>query len=127
MQHNLTILEIAKIHSPIDFLFRTVIDTLKTIAGGRKCFRLIGGVLCESTVATVLPQLSDSKGQLEKLIESMNEQLTKKGAEINQFREQHNIRFEGMPKEGSTASTETAKAAEDKPAKENRTVLVVNN
>lgn len=97
---------------------------MKTISGDRKCFRLIGGVLCESNVETVLPQLTDSKGQLEKLIESMNEQLTKKGSEINQFREEHNIRIEGMPKEG--AASEVAKA-EDKPAKDNRTVLVVNN
>lgn len=107
----------------IHLLCRTVIDTLKTIAGGRKCFRLIGGVLCESDVKTVLPQLSDSKDQLEKLIESMNEQLTKKGADINKFREEHNIRFEGMPKE----APESEPKAEEKPAKDNRTVLVVNN
>ena len=100
-----------------------MIDTLKTISGDRKCFRLIGGVLCESNVETVLPQLTDSKGQLEKLIESMNEQLTKKGAEINSFREKHNIRFEGMPKD--TAPAEGAK--DEKTAKDNRTVLVVNN
>lgn len=106
------------------FHFRTVIDTLKTISGDRKCFRLIGGVLCESNVETVLPQLSDSKGQLEKLIESMNKELTKKGEDINQFREKHNIRFEGMPKEA--AASEAAKA-EDKPKDKNRTVLVVNN
>lgn len=100
---------------------RTVIDTLKTIAGERKCFRLIGGVLCESNVETVLPQLTDSKQQLDKLIETMNEQLTKKGAEINQFREQHNIRFEGMPKEAPVTEEK------EKSAKDNRTVLVVNN
>lgn len=107
----------------MDFHFRTVIDTLKTIDGNRKCFRLIGGVLCESKVETVLPQLTDSKGQLEKLIESMNEQLTKKGSDINQFREKHNIRFEGMPKEAVPTSEPKV---EDKPAKDNRTVLVVN-
>lgn len=83
-------------------------------------------MLCESTVVTVLPQLNDSKSQLEKLIETMNEQLAKKGVEINQFREQHNIRFEGMPKEG--AASEAAKnSAAEKSAKDNRTVLVVNN
>lgn len=71
---------------------------------------------------TVMPQLVDSRGQLEKLIETMGEQLTKKGSEINQYREEHNIRFEGMPKE---AAAEAPKA-EDK-SKENRTVLVVNN
>lgn len=74
---------------------------------------------------TVLPQLTDSKDQLEKLIESMNEQLGKKGTEINQFREKYNIRFEGMPKQA--AESEAASKTEDKSAKDNRTVLVVNN
>lgn len=72
-----------------------------------------------------MPQLTDSKGQLEKLIESMNDQLTKKGSDINSFREKYNIRFEGMPKEGGAASE--APKAEEKPGKESRTVLVVNN
>lgn len=116
-------LSFRKVKSNRVFLFRTVIDTLKTIDGGRKCFRLIGGVLCESNVETVLPQLSDSKGQLEKLIETLNEQLAQKGNEINQFREKHNIRFEGMPREAAASSEEKT---EDKPAKDNRTVLVVN-
>lgn len=81
--------------------------------------------MVESKVQTVMPQLVDSRGQLEKLIESMTEQLTKKGSEINSFREQHNIRFEGTPKEAGTSGA--PKAEESKLGKENRTVLVVNN
>lgn len=72
--------------------FRTVIDTLKGVDENRKCFRLIGGVLCEQTVKETLPNLTHNKEQLEKLIESGKEQLTKKGIEINKFREEHNIR-----------------------------------
>ena len=73
------------------FLFRTVIDTLKTVDENRKCFRLIGGVLCEQTVKETLPNLIQNKDQLEKLIENGKEQLTKKGQEINKFKEEHNI------------------------------------
>lgn len=70
---------------------KTVIDTLKTVDENRKCFRLIGGVLCEQTVKETLPNLIQNKEQLEKLIENGKDQLTKKGLEINKFKEEHNI------------------------------------
>lgn len=85
--------------------FRTVIDTLKGVDDNRKCFRLIGGVLCEQTVKETLPNLIHNKEQLEKLIESGKEQLTKKGIEINKFKEEHNIRI---------SSEEPAKKEESK-------------
>lgn len=80
--------------------FRTVIDTLKTVDENRKCFRLIGGVLAEQTVKETLPNLNQNKEQLEKLIENGKEQLTKKGYEINKFKEEHNIKVkdEAEPK-----------------------------
>jgi prefoldin subunit 2 len=64
---------------------------LKTVSDDRKCFRLIGGVLCEQTVKETLPNLIQNKEQLEKLIDNGKEQLTKKGIEINKFKEEHNI------------------------------------
>ncbi|XP_059614075.1 probable prefoldin subunit 2 [Phlebotomus argentipes] len=103
---------------------RTVIDTLKTVDESRKCFRLIGGVLCEGTVKAVLPQLTDSKEQLEKLIGAVTEQLTKKGQEINKFKEENNIRI-GTP----GAATAPAEETDTKPdeSQQSRNVLVVNN
>jgi len=92
---------------------KTVIDTLKTVDDNRKCFRLIGGVLCERTVKDVLPQLNVAKEQLEKLIATRNEQLSKKGVEINKFREQHNIKIKGQDAPIST-ETETAENAENR-------------
>lgn len=75
---------------------KTVIDTLKTVEPGRKCFRLIGGVLCDQTVEVVLPQLVANKEQLEKLIETGKDQITKKGLEINQFKDEYNIKIRGQ-------------------------------
>jgi len=75
---------------------KTVIDTLKTVEEDRKCFRLIGGVLCARTVKDVLPQLSKNKEHLEKLITIGTEQLTNKGVEINKFKEEHNIKIKGQ-------------------------------
>jgi prefoldin subunit 2 len=77
-------------------LFRTVIDTLKTVDDDRKCFRQIGGVLCEQNVKTVLPQLVQNKDQLEQLIEIGKDQIAKKGIEINQFKDVNNIKIRGQ-------------------------------
>jgi len=78
---------------------KTVIDTLKTVDENRKCFRLIGGVLAEQTVKETLPNLIQNKTQLEKLIENGKEQLTKKGQEINKFKEEHNIKVKSNEEE----------------------------
>lgn len=111
----------------IDFSFlsnsRTVIDTLKNVDESRKCFRLIGGVLCERTVKEVLPQLNDSKDQLEKLISQRQEHLSAKGVEINQFRDKHNIKIKGQD-DASIAPTEQSSSTAD--AEKNRNVLVAN-
>lgn len=89
--------------------FRTVIDTLKTVDENRKCFRLIGGVLAEQTVKDTLPTLIQNRDQLEKLIEKGKEQLTKKGTEINKFKEEHNIKISS---ESEAPADDTKKGAE---------------
>ncbi|XP_043478246.1 prefoldin subunit 2 [Leptopilina heterotoma] len=75
---------------------KIVIDTLKTVDPRKKCYRMIGGILCERTVQEVMPALVTNKEQLTKVIETLNEQLTKKGVEINEYKEKHNIRIRGQ-------------------------------
>lgn len=41
----------------VRLLRRLVIETLNEVEQGRKCFRMVGGVLVERTVAEVLPAL----------------------------------------------------------------------
>lgn len=102
---------------------KTVIDTLKTVESSRKCFRLIGGVLVEQTVEVVLPQLEQNKNQLEKLIEEGKEQITKKGSEINLFKDEHNIKVRGQePAQPAASEKETT----DEKSSANRNVLVGN-
>ncbi|KAM5295201.1 prefoldin subunit 2 isoform 1-T1 [Glossophaga mutica] len=81
-----------------------VIDTLKEVDETRKCFRMVGGVLVERTVKEVLPALENNKEQIQKIIETLTQQLQAKGKELNEFREKHNIRLMGE---------------EEKPAQEN--------
>ncbi|VVC34738.1 Prefoldin beta-like [Cinara cedri] len=73
----------------------TVIETLKKLDGGRKCFRLIGGILVERNISDVLPTLIKNSGEMRKIINTLNDQLTKKGTEINEFKQKHNIQVGG--------------------------------
>ncbi|XP_066261507.1 prefoldin subunit 2 [Euwallacea similis] len=75
---------------------KMVIETLKNVNEERKCFRLIGGVLAERKVKDVLPILITNFEKLKEVIEKLNEQITKKGQEINEYREKFNIRFRGL-------------------------------
>ncbi|CRK95845.1 CLUMA_CG009293, isoform A [Clunio marinus] len=90
---------------------KTVIDTLKTVDENRKCFRLIGGVLAEQTVKETLPNLIQNRDQLEKLIENGKEQLTKKGVEINKFKEEHNIKVKSENEDVSEPSKDKVEQA----------------
>ncbi|KAJ8942236.1 hypothetical protein NQ318_003083 [Aromia moschata] len=75
---------------------KMVIETLKNVNEDRKCFRLIGGVLTERKVKDVLPTLITNQEKLKEIIEKLNEQISKKGQEINEYREKHKIRFRGL-------------------------------
>lgn len=125
---NLTIFDFDFVSSSAS---RTVIDTLKSVEDDRKCFRLIGGVLCERTVKSVLPQLNDAKEQLEKLIAQRQEQLTAKGIDINKFREKHNIKIKGEgaggPIAAESAVEPTAASAVAGGSEENRNHVLVAN
>eukprot|EP00794_Sanderia_malayensis_P019214 gene19214-21138_t len=73
----------------------TVIDTLKSVDGERKCFRSVGGVLVERTVKDVLPALENNKAQIQNLLEKLEVQLRSKGEELVKFKEEHNIKLKG--------------------------------
>ncbi|XP_053224154.1 prefoldin subunit 2 [Podarcis raffonei] len=74
---------------------KLVIETLREVDPTRKCYRMVGGVLVERTVKEVLPALENNKEQINKIIETLTQQLQTKGRELNEFREKHNIRLMG--------------------------------
>ncbi|KAA0199414.1 hypothetical protein HAZT_HAZT010529 [Hyalella azteca] len=88
--------------------FMVVLETLSEVSGDRRCFRMVGGVLVERTVAEVIPALSNNRDQLTKLLENMNELLVKKGKEINEYREKHGIRVRGQEPPPQAPDTEKA-------------------
>ncbi|CAB0010615.1 unnamed protein product [Nesidiocoris tenuis] len=97
-----------------------VLDTLKDLDGDRKCFRLIGGVLCEKTVKDVVPKLAKNKEQLSALVVALNNQLTKKGEELNDFKEKNNIKIRGQDAFQSNSEDGEQKSGGSQP----RNVLV---
>ncbi|KAF6205008.1 hypothetical protein GE061_019175 [Apolygus lucorum] len=99
-----------------------VLDTLKDLDGDRKCFRLIGGVLCEKTVKDVIPTLSSNKEQLAVLVEALNNQVAKKGEEINEYKEKNNIRIRGQDDIPSSSDEGDQQSAGSQP----RNVIMVN-
>ncbi|RMZ93146.1 prefoldin subunit 2 [Brachionus plicatilis] len=88
-----------------------VIETLKEVEKERKCFRMIGGVLVERTVGEVLPALEQNKEQITRLIDNLQSQIVAKGKEINDFREKHNIRFQGENENSQKTATEQSTQA----------------
>ncbi|XP_063059785.1 prefoldin subunit 2-like [Engraulis encrasicolus] len=83
-----------------------VIDALEEADPGRKCYRLIGGVLVERSVQDILPSLLCNREQLTKIVESLNTQMQAKGKELNNYRERYSIRIAG--EEGATTHKTTA-------------------
>lgn len=55
---------------------------------------MVGGVLVERTVAEVLPELESNRERLPKALQALHEQLTKKGQDINEYIETHDIRVQ---------------------------------
>lgn len=54
----------------------SVVKTLAPLDSNRKCFRLIGGVLVERTVAEVLPAVKSNGEQIRMVSEPMSDPFT---------------------------------------------------
>jgi len=66
-----------------------VIEALKEVDPSRRCYRMVGGVLVERTVSTVLPALTNNLEQLGRVAEALSSQLEAKGKDLQTYRERH--------------------------------------
>lgn len=66
--------------------FRAVLETLEPLAGHRKCFRMINGVLVEMTVKDVLPPLKTNTEGLKKVGKELEGQLVSKQKELDEWK-----------------------------------------
>jgi prefoldin subunit 2 len=95
-----------------------VLSTLSTITDKqRRCYRMIGGVLIEHTVAEVLPALQSNREQINNVIESFKQKTEEKGKELAAYKQKHDIHFSyerpNQQAKENTATENTKKDSQD--------------
>jgi len=80
-----------------------VIQAIEKLDGSRRCYRLVGGVLVERTVAEVLPAVQKNRDQIRDIIKQLREQFIKKGDEVSEFSARYQLRPASEASEESTS------------------------
>ncbi|KAI7895955.1 Prefoldin beta-like protein [Mucor mucedo] len=70
---------------------KLVIDSISPLEPGRKCFRMVGGVLVERTINEVLPALETNFNGIQQVIESLLQSYKRKEEEFVEFQKKYNI------------------------------------
>ncbi|EPE29622.1 Prefoldin [Glarea lozoyensis ATCC 20868] len=70
---------------------RLVLETLEPLAGDRKCFRMINGVLVERTVKDVVPALQTNSEGLKKVLDELMKSYRSKNVEMENWKKKNNI------------------------------------
>ncbi|UXI22540.1 hypothetical protein NH340_JMT08483 [Sarcoptes scabiei] len=70
---------------------RLVIDALKEVNGERTCYRLVSGVLLQSTVNEILPELEQNLSMLRNTANQFRTKIKDKGQEMNELIKQNNL------------------------------------
>lgn len=70
-----------------------VIGAIQPLDPARKCYRMIGGVLVERTIAEVLPAVQRNKEGLQEVIARLTEALQKKKKEIADYEAKYKIKI----------------------------------
>jgi len=77
-----------------------VVKAIEPLDGERKCYRMIGGVLVQRTVAEVLPMVKEHMAGIETVMGNLNNQLRKKAEELEEFRARYKINVRSDGKQG---------------------------
>jgi prefoldin subunit 2 len=65
---------------------------LTPLSPTRKAFRLVGGVLVERTVASVLPSVQENRSNIQSVLENLQKMLDAKTGEMKEWKVKHNIK-----------------------------------
>ena len=74
----------------------SVLETIEKLNDDRKCFRLVGEVLVQSTVGETKPELKQQIENLKDVVEKMKQQVELKDKEIQQFQIDNKIQFKSV-------------------------------
>lgn len=67
--------------------------TLKDMPSDRKCFRMVGGTLIESTVKEVVPALESNSSNLKTVIETLSKDLRKTQEELTKWKVKYKVQI----------------------------------
>lgn len=90
---------------------RIVLTALQKVEPGRRCHRLIGGVLVERTAGEILPALQHSMDVLQQAEKETQDEIAKKGKELEEFMAEHKLRFISEEEAEAVARQEQRAAA----------------
>ncbi|CAE7829966.1 Prefoldin subunit 2 [Symbiodinium microadriaticum] len=94
-----------------------VIKAFDKVDSTRRCFRMVGGVLVERTVAEVRPAVESNLEKIQQAVNQLQEQLKKKTEQRTQFIQKYNL---NQQKQASPTPAPEA----DAPSKGGGSVLV---
>jgi prefoldin subunit 2 len=72
---------------------KLVLETLTPLDKGRKCFRMVGGVLVEKTVGEVIPLLETTKSGLEKALETLASDYKKTEKDLHEWQKANKVQI----------------------------------
>lgn len=72
-----------------------VLKAFEKVEPSRRCFRMVGGVLVERTVAEVTPAVQDNKGKIQQVVTKLQEELKKKTQQRTEFMNKHGLNRQG--------------------------------
>lgn len=91
-----------------------VIRAINDLDPNRRCYRSIGGVLVERTVAEVLPAVQKNLKGIEELINKLTTDLKAREQECDEYRIKNNIRLGEVPEENKEQEEETEEKKQPK-------------
>lgn len=91
-----------------------VIGAIQPLDPSRKCYRMIGGVLVERTVAEVLPAVMRNRDGLQEVTTRLNEALDKKKTELAEFEARYKIKIRRGGGVGGGEADERVAGEQDK-------------
>lgn len=91
-----------------------VIRTLEPMDANRKCFRLVGEVLVERTVAETLPAVKAHKKSIEEVIKTLQEKAKQQETDLAEFQKQYKIKIRNSnePDEPQPSSSKPSGSAQ---------------
>mmetsp|Transcript_40844 Transcript_40844/g.118301 ORF Transcript_40844/g.118301 Transcript_40844/m.118301 type:complete len:145 (-) Transcript_40844:19-453(-) len=96
-----------------------VLKAFEKVEPSRRCFRMVGGVLVERTVAEVAPAVKQNQEKIRAVVKRFEEELKKKTEQRTAFMNKY-----GLNRQGGGGGAAAASGEQSKPSASGGSVLV---